>query len=55
MTLSITTLAIQFHHTECRYAERRDLLIILLNVIMLSVVMLNVAMPSVVILNVVEP
>ncbi len=40
---------------ECCYAECRDLLTIMLNVIILSVVMLNVVILTVVMLNVVVP
>ncbi len=39
MTLSITL------NTICRYAECRDLCIVILNVVMLSVIMLNVVAP----------
>ncbi len=35
------------HSSECRYAERRVLFIVMLNVIMLKVITLKVIMPSV--------
>jgi anaerobic C4-dicarboxylate transporter len=41
--------------SECRYAELRDLFIVMPNVIMPNVVMLNVVMLSVAILNVLAP
>ncbi len=54
MTLSITTLIKNdtkhnkiAHNSECLYAECRDLLFVMLNVIILSVVMLNVVAPHI--------
>jgi hypothetical protein len=68
MTLSIKSLFVTLSITdtrhkntpyrvqpECRYAQCRDLLSVMLNVNILSVVMLNVVMLSVVMLNVVAP
>jgi len=48
MTVYITTFCI-----KCHYAECRDLLFVILNVILPSVVMLNVVMLNVVLLGVV--
>jgi hypothetical protein len=45
----------EYHCTDCRYAERRDLLIVILNVVMLNGIMLRVVMLSVVRLNLVAP
>jgi hypothetical protein len=57
MTLSIMGLSIDIQHNsiECHYAECRDYLNVMLNVVMLSVVRLNVVMLNVVMLSVEAP
>jgi hypothetical protein len=55
MTFSIVATNIEYCCAECRYAEYRDLFIIMLNVITQSVVMLSVVMLSFVVLSVVAP
>jgi hypothetical protein len=55
MTLSITTLFIEWHFAECRHVEYSNLFIVVLNVIMHSGIILNVFMLSVIMPNVVVP
>ncbi len=52
----VTTLSIDIQHNsiECHYAECRDYLNVMLNVVMLNVVMLNVVMLNIVMLSVVR-
>jgi hypothetical protein len=42
-------------HGDCRFAECRDYLTVLLSVLMLNVLMLSVVMLNVIVLNVVAP
>jgi len=51
MTFSIMTLSIECHYEECRSAEYRNNLNVILSVVMLSVVALNVVALNVVTLN----
>ncbi len=53
----VTTLSLDIQHNsiECHYAECRDCLNVMLNVIMLNVVMLSVTMLNLIMLNVVAP
>ncbi len=46
MTFGITTFYIKWHYSECNYGECRDLFIVILNGVTLSVVMLSVAVPT---------
>ncbi len=55
MTFSIVTHSTMAHNIEYCYAKCRDLLILTLIAMMLSVVMLIVTGPSAVMLNVVAP
>ncbi len=51
MTLSIITLCIELHYTEC-HAQNRILFIVVLNFTVLSAILLIVVMQSVVMLSV---